>query len=320
VSGKLIATGPEKPAEHSPAYKEFQDYAAAGGKLDFNAYQTMDANRKRAVSITNAATDDRMIAETARNILANPRDLTSIKSITSLRGDQRLKLFNELKRVDPDFNVGNIDRQIKFLDSYEDPKGRAALNRASMNNILMHAADLSAVNEQYRRTGIRLVNTPIAALSKQGGTAWSQFQTPLSVLKDEIGLYFAGGYAPTSDQQKQWDRIANDSATPAQIEQFAKDIIHVGLRRADTHNEAFKTMMGYADPNLITPQAVEAGRALGLGDAVKKYGSGGTIGAKPAAAPAAAAPVKMRAPNGQETAVAADQVAHYKALGATVVR
>lgn len=105
--------------------------------------------------------------------------------------------------------------------------------------------------------------------------------TPLSVLKDEISLYFAGGYAPTVDQQKTWDSIVNDKATPAQVEQFAKDIIHVGLRRADTANQAFKTMMGYDDPNLITPDAVQAARNLGLGEAVKKYGSGGQIGDRP---------------------------------------
>src|SRR5207344_264887 len=51
------AIGPTKGAElaqtaanqaHSPAYKEWQDYQAQGGTLDFNAYQTMDANRKAA--------------------------------------------------------------------------------------------------------------------------------------------------------------------------------------------------------------------------------------------------------------------------------
>jgi len=298
ADGGEVARVDPKP-EHSPQYKEWQDYTAQGGKLSFNDYANMDANRHRPVSITNAATDDKMIAETARNILANPRDLTSVKSITTLRGDQRLKLFNELKRQNPDFNVGNIDRQIKFLDSYEDPKGKAALNRGSMNNILQHAADLSTVNQEYRRTNLRIVNTPIAALAKQNGTEWQQFATPLAVLKDEIGLYFAGGYAPTADQQKTWDRIANDSATPAQIEQFAKDIIHVGLRRADTHNEGFKTVMGYDDPNLITPAAVQAGERLGLGASVKKYGSGGTLGTKPPPAGAPTGRIRVKGPNGE---------------------
>lgn len=259
---------------HSPQYLEYRDAVAGGYRGTFDQYQTDDANRKRKTDDA----DEAMIEAAATNILANPRDLTSIKTITSLRGDQRLKLFNRIKEKNPDFNIGNVDRQIKFLDSYEDPKGRAAINRGAMNNILQHAADLSTINQEYGRTNLRIVNTPIGVLSRQGGTEWNRFATPLSVLKDELSLYFAGGYAPTVDQQKTWDKIANDTATPAQIEQFAKDIIHVGLRRADTHNEQFKTMMGYDDPNLLTPEAVQAGQQLGLGAEMKKYGSGGTIG------------------------------------------
>lgn len=274
------AVAAEKNADtHSPAYKEWQDHVAAGGKLSFDAYQTMDANRKRPLSITNAATDDKTLDEAARNILANPRDLTSIKNITTLRGDQRLKLFNRLKQMDPTFNVGNIDRQIKFLDSYENPAGKPAMNRQSMNNILMHSADLSDVNQEYRRSNVRLVNTPINQIQKQYSTDYERYATTVAVLKDEIGLYFAGGYAPTKEQGETWTKILNDQVTPNQIEAFAKQVIHVGLRRASTHNSDFKAMMGYDDPNLITPDAVKAGEHLGLGAAMKPFGSGGTLGA-----------------------------------------
>ena len=265
--------------------QEYNFAVSQGYKGTYDEYQTMDANRRRSLTVNNAANDGAMIAEAARNIVANPRDMTAPRTISSLRGDQRMMLFNEIKRISPDFNVGNIDRQIKFLDSYENPTGPAAKNRANMNNILQHAADLSVVNEQYRRSNLRLTNTAISELSKQGGTAWSQFMTPLQVLKDEIALYFAGGYAPKGQQQAAWEEIVNDKATPSQVEQFAKDIIHVGLRRADTANEQFKTVMGYDDPNLITPEAMRSAQKLGLGDEVKKYGSGGQIGARANSAP-----------------------------------
>ncbi len=272
---------------HSPIYKEWKDYTASGGPLDFNAYQTMDANRKRPLSVTNAATDDKTLDEAARNILRNPRDLTSIKNITTLRGDQRLKLFNRLKEIDPTFNVGNIDRQIKFLDSYENPAGKPAMNRQSMNNILMHASDLSDVNQEYRRANVRLVNTPLNQIQKQYSTDYEKYATTVAVLKDEISLYFAGGYAPTKEQGATWAKILNDETTPNQVEAFAKQVIHVGLRRASTHNSDFKSVMGYDDPNLITPDAVTAGQHLGLGEAMKPFGSGGTLGGgkAPAAAP-----------------------------------
>lgn len=290
--------------------------------------QTYDMGRKLidpaaikqdiATSTANTEAKEAIIDEAAKNLLANPRDLTSLKSVASLQGDQRLKLYNAIKKANPEFNVGNIDRQIKFLDSYEDPKGRAATNRGSMNNILMHASDLSAANQEYRRANMRIVNTPIAVLQRQGGTEWQQFATPLAVLKDEIALYFAGGYAPTAEQGKTWDRIVNDTATPAQVEQFAKDIAHVGLRRADTHNQQFRTMMGYDDPNLITPEARAAAERIGMGDAVKKYKSGGIIGAKDA--PPAGGTVEFIAPDGGILDVPAGEVAAFTKAHPTVKR
>lgn len=40
-------------SKHSTAYTEWQDYKSTGGKLDFNAYQNMDANRHRSVTNIN---------------------------------------------------------------------------------------------------------------------------------------------------------------------------------------------------------------------------------------------------------------------------
>lgn len=45
-----VYTAPPKAPEPSAAYREWQDYQREGGKLDFNAYQNMDANRKRPVT------------------------------------------------------------------------------------------------------------------------------------------------------------------------------------------------------------------------------------------------------------------------------
>lgn len=41
---------PAAAGDHSAIYKEWLDYKSTGGKLNFDAYQTMDANRKRSVT------------------------------------------------------------------------------------------------------------------------------------------------------------------------------------------------------------------------------------------------------------------------------
>lgn len=167
----------------------------------------------------------------------------------------------------------------KFLQQYENPAGRASINRQAINNIMQHAGDLADLNGQYRRTNVKLINTPLNKIAAQfGSEAYTKFATTTSVLKDELGLYFAGGYAPQGDQIKRWNEILADNAPPSAVEAFAKEVIHLGLRRATTFNDQFKKTMGYDDPNMIIPEAASAAQKLGLGNEVKRFGSGGQYG------------------------------------------
>jgi hypothetical protein len=196
-----------------------------------------------------------------------------------MRGDQRLRIFARAREIDPNFDPGLVNERIKFLQSYEDPKGRASINRGAINNILQHAGDLSQVNEQYRRANVKVINTPLNEIARQFGyDTYTQFATTNAVLKDELSLYFAGGYAPTIDQQKIWNKIQADQSPPSATEAFAKEVVHLGLRRATTFNSQFKKVMGYDDPNMIIPEAKNAAENLGLGSEVAKFGSGGQYG------------------------------------------
>jgi hypothetical protein len=217
--------------------------------------------------------------ETAAQALTNPRNLTALKDIASMRGDQRLRIFARAREIDPNFDPGMVNERVKFLQSYEDPKGRAAINRQAINNILQHAGDLSDVNQEYRRANVKVINTPLNEIARQFGTdTYTRFALTNSVLKDELSLYFAGGYAPNVDQQKMWNKIQSDEATPSATEAFAKEVVHLGLRRATTFNSQFQKVMGYNDPNMVIPEAKNAADKLGLGAEVAQFGSGGQYG------------------------------------------
>jgi hypothetical protein len=143
-----------------------------------------------------------------------------------------------------------------------------------------------------------------------GDQVYTQYQTATNVLKDELGIYFAGGYSPTKTQQETWDKIQSDTATPAQTEQFAKEVVRLASRRADTFNEQFKTNMGYNDPNMVTPQAKKAAERLGLGDVVAKFGSGGQLGQNPNQTPGM---VTVQIPGQPAGQISADKVAAFRA-------
>jgi hypothetical protein len=216
--------------------------------------------------------------------LTDPYNLTALKDFGG-RGADKITLLAKATRYAKEHNIpfdaGVVNARVKFLGEYEDPKSRAALNRGALNNMLQHAADLADVNSENKRLGIKAFNTPINKIKDQfGDPAYKRYETTVGVLKDELQLYFAGGFAPSKEQAATWDRIQSGEATPDQTEEFAKEISKLALRRADTANEGFKTVMGYDDPNLITPAAKAAAEHLSpeLAKSVEKYGSGGHIG------------------------------------------
>ena len=276
--------------------------------------QTQTENKNRLAAANKDAGNPADIARLARHLVDDPTNLMTMRDLGT-RGTQReaiLAKADEIAEAEgKKFDIGVVNQRAKFLEQYEDPKGKAAINRQAINNIMQHAADVSDLNQLNRRSNVKVVNTPINALKDQFGDAvYTQYQTATGVLKDELGLYFAGGYAPTKDQQAMWDKIQANTATPAQTEAFAKEVVRLATRRADTFNQQFKTNMGYDDPNMITPQARSAAERLGLGDAVKQFGSGGQIGQNPRQAPRM---VTVQIPGQPAGSISADKVTAFKA-------
>ena len=305
------------PAEASAATAELPKKGATRAdvaKVLENIRHQHYTNLQLAASANRDSGDPAMIERVARNLVDNPNNLTTMRDIGT-RGTQRLAIIDKAEQIaqaeGKQFDTGLINQRVKFLEQYEDPKGKAAINRQAINNIMQHAADVSDLNELNRRSNMKVVNTPINALKDQfGDSVYTQYQTATNVLKDELGLYFAGGYSPTKTQQETWDKIQSDTATPAQTEAFAKEVIRLATRRANTFNEQFKTNMGVDDPNMITPQAKSAAERLGLGDEVKQFGVGGQLGQqRPSRSPRMVTVQIPGQPSGQ---ISADKVAAFR--------
>ncbi len=275
-----------------------------------------DTNAQLAAGANRDSGDPAMIERVARSLVDNPASLTTMRDIGT-RGTQRLAIIDKAEQIakaeGKTFDTGLINQRVKFLEQYEDPKGKAAINRQAINNIMQHAADVSDLNQLNRRSNVKIVNTPVNALKDQfGDTTYTQYQTATGVLKDELGLYFAGGYSPTKDQQAMWEKIQADTATPAQTEAFAKEVVRLATRRADTFNQQFKTNMGYDDPNMLTPQAKSAAERLGLGDAVVQFKSGGQLGGPVVQNPQSPRMVSVQIPGQKPGAISADKINAFK--------
>ena len=257
---------------------------------------------KKKVAETNAVSDaKKAIADpqvtSAAEALLRPGNLTTLKAIGGMAGGLRLSILTKARELAAErgqpFDEGLIEKRSTFVDKYEAPSGSAYKNRKSINNMIVHSADLADVNDQFRRTNVDVINTPINKIRKLYGDAtFVKFRTPLAVLKEEADLYFAGGYAPTNSQKEMWDKIVSENAKPSEVEAFSKEILTLGLRRAATDDSEYEKMMGHVDPDMITPAAREAAQKLigtdpklpgyEEGQEIKrrldKFGSGGQYG------------------------------------------
>jgi hypothetical protein len=268
-------------AQQAAANKKLGEENTPQGKATL-AKTVAETARANAEALKDKNSANPADVDTLSDQLLQPNNLTAMKDIGG-RGSQRTEILAEAARKAKargiPFDIGLINQRTKFLGEYEDPKGRAAINRQAINNILQHAGDFSDLNEANRRSSVKVVNTPINKLKDQfGDQTYTQYQTANGVLKDELSLYFAGGYAPSKDQAGMWDKIQSDTATPAQTESFAKEVVRLAARRANTFNQQFRTNMGYDDPNMITPAAKAAADHLGMGNEVAQFGSGGMLG------------------------------------------
>src|SRR5208283_3487050 len=120
LSGEVDAQVGPKPttAQYSgKTYPSVQAAQAAWGKAAENI-----KNAEGAAGVAREQkTDEDKGVEIAAQALANG-DLTRLRDISSFRGGERLRIFARAKELNPNFNTGKVDRQIKMLDNYTNGK------------------------------------------------------------------------------------------------------------------------------------------------------------------------------------------------------
>jgi hypothetical protein len=248
------------------------------------------------------ATSDAIEAAAQSIATMNPKDLTRLKDIASLRGDQRLLIYNRAKQINPNFSTAEVDRKAKMLDSFTNGKDGQQLQ--SFGTFLEHAGEASRVVNDFRTTSIPLVNTPLNKIrDKFGDARYSQMISSLEPVRKEFEGFLLGGRALYGDDRKAAETILNDASSPAQIQAALKQMGHTVKARQNEINSRFKNQMGANIEDVIGPmsdEALEGARQIGVDMSRAKPASSGRGGA--------GGGVNVKAPNGK-TYVFPDQAA-----------
>lgn len=198
-----VYTAPPKALEPSAAYREWQDYKREGGQLDFNAYQNMDANRKRPVSITNMGAPEPPVAPDpgSANILSQTglsinafRYLTGNASqlardkVTRERAAREAEAWARAHNVD----ISTLPAQYK---SYNDV---LSANITRLNNTKIMEQELSGTVENLQGvigrnfSRAKLANVwRIWAGEQVNDETAQQYAFHLGQLRNELAAYYA---------------------------------------------------------------------------------------------------------------------------------
>jgi hypothetical protein len=213
-------------------------------------------------------------------------DLTPLKDVASLRGDQRLLIFNRAKQLNPEFNTAQVNRQIKMLDDFTN--GEDGKNLRSFGTFLEHAGVANKVIQSFRGGSIApaFFNKPLNYVESHGyGTQIGQLRTALEPVGKEFENFLLGGKNMYADDRKAVDTILSDSSTPAQMQAALKQMVHTVSARYNESQNSFQNTMTGTDVNgqkvkhgfsyfgiEMTPEAMQAADTLGRPDGATHTG------------------------------------------------
>jgi hypothetical protein len=255
-------------------------------------HQSEAAARWAEVNLNRKKTEfDQGAIERAGIALAHG-ELTRLKDIAGLRGDQRLQIYDIAKRENPNFNLSEVDRMIKNEDYYANGKGADSLR--SFNTFLEHGGAASDAVNQIRLSSVPYINKPLNWWREHmsGDPALTQLIGSIEPVRKEFEGFLLGGHALSVDDRKAANVILSDNSSPAQIQAALKSMGHTAAARANEENFRYKKVSKHDLEGAFSPEAIEGARKIGTS---LDFGSSPAPAATPGGAPTAAAPPRAAA-------------------------
>lgn len=226
-------------------------------------------------------------------------------------------LMTQVHAVNPDYDANLYP----VAQDYQSAKrGTTGGNINSLNTVAAHAGDLISDLAALNSGDTRVLNRISNYLGTEfGGDAYSNANLAKEAVVTEIAAALKGAGAPAASEIRTWADSINANSSPQQIQGAKQTLAKLLGRRLDALQSGYTAKFKEPYPNMLPDADAEnflSSAGYNTAHIKNPRAGGGTA----TTAPAAVSTVNMRAPNGQVKPVPADQVDHYKKLGATVVQ
>jgi hypothetical protein len=204
-------------------------------------------------------------------------DMTSLKDVTSMRGNERTKVFARAKQLNPNFNTKDIDRKVDTQKEFT--TGKAGDQIQAFNTFMGHVGELKDANDEYRRGNSPLINRPLNWIAKnaENDPVYQRWVTSIVPAVEEYQTFLANNHALTESDKKQFDKIVSGESTPAAAESAMKVMMGTAFVRLEALNDRYKRVMNQEFPDMLNQTAVDSANKLGYAGQAARFQTGGRV-------------------------------------------
>ena len=192
-------------------------------------------------------------------------DLTRIQDIASLRSDQRIKLFDMAKKLNPNFNMAAVQRKINTEGYYYDASKKGAQQLKSFGTFLEHAGSASDAVNQIRLSSMPIINKPLNWWREHmsGDPKYTALESSLEPVRKELESFLLGGHALQATDRAAAEKILSPNSSPAQIQEALKTMGHTATARLNQENASYKRVMGRDLHDALDEAALSGAQKIG---------------------------------------------------------
>lgn len=208
------------------------------------------------------AEGDNALRAVAKSLAAG--DLQAIRDVTSFRGQDRAKIFQYTKEIDPNFSTAELTRKIKMEELVTTGKEGEAIRM--FDTFLQHGGELADTLK-----GISLSNTPAYnrpmnwwRRHMSGSPEFQRFLTAIEPVGKEFFGFLLGGKALYADDRERMKMLVESDLTPRQIMAALGQMGKTAKDRYTAINQRYKRVMKHDIEDPFSPEAIIGAEKIGL--------------------------------------------------------
>jgi len=243
-------------------------------------------------------------------------DLSSIREIAGFRGPQLILLYAKVKKLNPAFNIAELNRKIKNEELFT--TGQEGTQLKSFDTFLQHAGELHDVIEHLRLTGSPLINKPWNWLRDRaaGNPDIRALVVAAEAPKKEFESFLLNNRALYEMDRKSSDiMLANDSS-PAAWASAIKQMGKTAKDRVTAANWRYKRVSKKDLEDPISPEGMAAAEKIGVPFRIGSGPAAGGGAQQPAGGqPGVTAPpgtVRFTSPTGGSWNIPNEKIAEFR--------